>query len=320
MNALPRIDYADHPAYGGMLRPNPALGQAALEILAPHLEEARRVEEERTARFDGRYRAADPLSAELAQAGAAVRQLEGRAIDRIELAARPLIEQVRERLQATRAAGEPIKFRTALAPASPDLLPELWSAIRSAMADMGVLAAAAALYGAPGAKVRAASVLVNQPGQDWVSRLFRDLDSEPPPTVGMHIDSDGKCFVKSVLYLDDVGPKQGPFSIVPGSHLWAPTGEDRIFRRAFDKSELVVRSRKKRRMFVSLPEAMQVKAEFGGDMPPGSPEAEALLAQERVATGPRGQLNLFNPEAVHRGGNVRAGERRVLLITCGPSW
>ncbi len=87
-----------------------------------------------------------------------------------------------------------------------------------------------------------------------------------------------------------------------------------------DKSDLVVRSAKKRRMFLSLPEEMRVKAEFGGDMLPGSPAAVALLAEEFVATGPRGQLNLFDPEGVHRGGNVRKGERRAILITTGPAW
>ena len=73
-------------------------------------------------------------------------------------------------------------------------------------------------------------------------------------------------------------------------------------------------------MFLSLPEEMRVKAEFGGDMIPGSPEAEDLLAQEQVMTGPRGQMNLFNPDAIHRGGNVERGRRHVLLISVGPRW
>ncbi len=53
----------------------------------------------------------------------------------------------------------------------------------------------------------------------------------------------------------------------------------------------MVRSAKKRRMFLSLPPQMQVKAEFSGDMLADSPEAKALL------------------------GNVRQGERRVAPIT-----
>jgi hypothetical protein len=55
-------------------------------------------------------------------------------------------------------------------------------------------------------------------------------------------------------------------------------------------------------------------------MIPGSPEAEALLEAEQVMTGPRGQLNLFNPDAIHRGGNVTAGERHAMLIYIDPRW
>ncbi len=198
--------------------------------------------------------------------------------------------------------------------------PELWAAVQDAIREAGMLDLTAAYFGAERAGLRSVGVLVNQPDQDWANRLYRDVELETPPTAGFHIDSNGKCFVKAVLYLNDVGPDQGPFGLVPGSHRWSEGAQERIYRRAFDKSGLVVRSAKKRRMFISLPREMQVKAEFGGDMLAGSPEADALLEQEFVATGPRGQLNLFDPEAIHRGGNVRRGERHVLLITCGAAW
>ncbi len=92
-------------------------------------------------------------------------------------------------------------------------------------------------------------------------------------------------------------------------------------RRAFDRSPLVSRSPGQRKAFLSLPEELQVKAEFGGDMPAGAPETAALIAEERVMTGPRGQLNLFDPEAIHRGGHARQGERQVFLLSVAArSW
>ena len=318
--SLPKIDYAAHPAYGGMLEPTEALGRRALAALQPLIDEMRATEAERARQFGYRYGHREAVGEELVRQGASKVWLPGPVIDRIQVAAQPILDAISRRLAEARAAGEPIKYRTALEGVSAGSHPGLWQAIDTAVRDAGVLDIAATYYGAPAGRLRSVGVLVNQPDQDWATKLYRDIELEAPPTAGFHIDSNGKCFVKAVLYLNDVGPEQGPFGMIPGSHRWNQGSEERIFRRAFDKSELVVRSAKKRRMFLSLPAEMQVKAEFGGDMMPGSPEAQALLAKELVATGPRGQLNLFDPEAVHRGGNVRRGERHAVLITTGPIW
>jgi len=317
---LPHIDYTAHPAYGGMLEPHPALARRALEVLEPLIEEARAIEREKQTKFGYRHGHAEAVGEALVRDGGATVQLGAATLAPIEQAAAPVLGSIARRLEETRAAGERIKYKTAHEGVSPESHPELWAAIERAMRDSGALEVTAAYFGAPAGKVRSAGLLLNQPDQDWAVRLYRDIDMAAPPTAGFHIDSNGKCFVKAVLYLSDVGPDQGPFGLAVGSHRWAEGSEERIFRRAFDKSDLVIRSAKKRRMFLSLPPELQVKAEFGGDMLPGSAEAQALLEQEFVATGPKGQLNLFDPEAVHRGGNVRSGERRVALITMGPAW
>jgi hypothetical protein len=312
---LPRIDYASHPAYGGMFEPHEGLGRRALRMLEPHIKEMQALEADRAAQFGYRYGAVDAVGAELAAHGAIRIQLPAKAVDHIHGGARPIIEDVQEHLRQAKSNGEPLKYKTALGPVDAQSHPDLWRSVDEAMREAGVYAITAAYFGSPSAKLRSLGVLVNHPDQDWANRLFRDLDVPAPPTAGFHIDSNGRCFIKAVLYLSDVGPEQGPFGIVEGSHRWDQGSQDRIFRRAFDRSELITRSAKKRRLFLSLPREMQVKAEFGGDMLADSPEAEALLSQEIVALGPRGQLNLFDPEGVHRGGNVRAGERHVLLIT-----
>jgi hypothetical protein len=315
---LPRIDYAAHPAYGGMLEPTEALGRRALDVLEPLIDEMREVERDKQARFGYRFGHSEAIGERLVRDGVAPMQLPANLLAPIEQAATPLLAEIDKRLAETRAAGERIQYKTTHQSLSSDAHPELWTAIERAMRECGALDITAAYFGAKTTRVRSTGLLLNQPDQDWATRLYRDIDIEAPPTAGFHIDSNGKCFVKAVLYLSDVGPDQGPFGMAPGSHRWAEGSEERIYRRAFDKSDLVVRSAKKRRMFLSLPPEMQVKAEFGGDMLPDAPETKALLAQEFVATGPKGQLNLFDPEGVHRGGNVRKGERRVVLITMGP--
>lgn len=317
---LPRIDYANHPAYGGMLEGHANFRARALTVLEPIVAEMTAVELDRARQFGYRHGYVESVGEDLVKRGVSPIQLTARATDRIQGGAQPVIDLVRTRLAETRAAGEPIKYKTALETIDAKSRPEFWAAVDDAMRDAGVFDLTAAYFGAQRGALRSVGLLVNNPRQDWATKLYRDLDVEAPPTAGFHIDSNGKCFVKAVLYLNDVGPDQGPFGLVPGSHRWSEGSQDRIFRRAFDKSELVVRSLKKRRLFISLPEEMQVKAEFGGDMLAGSPESDALLQQEFVATGPRGQLNLFDPEAIHRGGNVRQGERHAVLITCGPVW
>ncbi len=317
---LPRIDYGAHPLYGGMFKPDPRLGELMAQALQGLIEQTDEVEQQRAQQFGYRYRWNDERSQDLAVRGVSKAQLPNVTVDRLNSAAKPLIELIQARIAAARASGEPIKYKTALEPTSPTSHPELWRLVDDALRDIGLHETTATVFDAPSAKLRSVAALVNHPNQEWATNLYRDVDVETPPTAGFHIDSDAKCFTKIVLYLTDVGAEQGPFGIIPESHRWGEGSRDRIYRSAFDKSDQVVRSAKRRRMFLSLPEEMRVKAEFGGDMIPGSPEAEDMLAQEQVMTGPRGQMNLFNPDAIHRGGNVERGRRHVLLISVGPRW
>jgi hypothetical protein len=317
---LPKIDYGAHPLYGGMFTPDPVLGQRTEQVLQPLVDQAGQVERQRSAHFGYRYKWSDALTEELAHQGAGKLQFGTPVMDKIQAAAQPIIDLVKARIGQAREAGEPIRYKTALEALTPTDHSELWRLVERIVQDAGVHEATSTVFDAPSAKLRSLAVLINVPNQDWATRLYRDVEVEAPPTAGFHIDSDGKCFTKMVLYLTDVGPEQGPFGIVRQSHRWSEGSPDRVYRCAFDKSDLVVRSAKRRRMFLSLPKHLQTKAEFGGDMLAGSPEAQDLLAQESVMVGPRGQLNLFNPDAIHRGGNVRQGERHVLLISVGPRW
>jgi ectoine hydroxylase-related dioxygenase (phytanoyl-CoA dioxygenase family) len=197
---------------------------------------------------------------------------------------------------------------------------ELWTAVDDALREAGLLEMVRVFHGAVWSKLNSLAVFVNPPNQSWIGPSFRDRSAETPPTAGMHIDSNGKSYLKMILYLNEVGPEQGPTAVVPGSHEWDSGSVDRIRRRAFDRSKLLGRSMLERQHFISLPQELQVKAEFGGDLLRGSPEADALLASEFVSTGECGHYTVFNPEAVHRGGAVRSGERHALQITLGARW
>jgi ectoine hydroxylase-related dioxygenase (phytanoyl-CoA dioxygenase family) len=194
----------------------------------------------------------------------------------------------------------------------------LWTAVDEALRDEGLLEMVRVFHGAVWSKLNSLAIFVNP--ANWTGPAFRDNCAGTPPTAGMHIDSNGKSYLKMILYLNEVGAEQGPTSVVPGSHAWDCGSVDRIRRRAFDRSRLLGRKMMDRKSFISLPEELQVKAEFGGDLLPGGAETEALLASEFVSTGERGHYTVFNPEAVHRGGAVTAGERHALQITLGARW
>ena len=320
LNSLPKIDYAEHPAYGGMFEPDPALAEEALAVLRPQIDEMTRVETERAALFGYRYGQATDADAGLVSDSLKQDQLTAAQMARIEAAAKPYLDALRERLVAPRAAGVPITFKMVNQVLSEQTDPDLWAAVDEAMREAGAYETVRAFFSADRAKLNSLAVFFNPPNQAWIEPKFHDFEGGAPPTSGLHIDSNGKSYLKAILYLNDVGPEQGPTCVVPGSHQWDAGSVERIWRRAYDRSKMLGRSPKFRRMFMSLPKELQVKAEFGGDMLPGSPETLAILEREIVSTGPRGSYTMFNPEAAHRGGAVTAGERHALQITLGARW
>ena len=320
MTSLPKIDYAAHPAYGGMLEPDPALGEQALQILTPVIAEMTRVEAERVEKFGYRYGHASNAERELVQNSFICGRLPTTDMDRIGRAAAPYVEALQAKLREPVARGDTIPFKMVNRVLDETADAEIWTIVDEALREAGLHETVRVFHGAIWSKLNSLAVFVNPPNQSWIGPSFRDQSAATPPTAGMHIDSNGKCYLKMILYLSDVGPDQGPTAVVPGSHAWDSGGVERIRRRAYDRSKLLGRSALERHQFISLPQELQVKAEFGGDLLPGSLEAEALLATEFVSTGERGHYTVFNPEAVHRGGAVRAGERHALQITLGARW
>jgi hypothetical protein len=316
---LPVIDYSSHPAYGGMFAPDEALRERAMTLLQPLLDEMQEVEAWKAGVFGYRYGHDGALGEELARTGLVRFDLPGPMMDPISRAAAPVLTAVKDRVGAMRAAGEVALFKDRMEAIDPAVRPELWSGVDAMLTETGIYDLTQRFFGgSKGAKLKSVAVLLSTP-DDRPDPMLRS-EEQTPPTAGLHIDSAGRCILKAVLYLNDVGPDQGPFGMVPESHRWEEGSVGRVCRRAFDRSKLVARGMKERRMFISLPPELQVKAEFGGDLLPGSPECDQMVAQESVSLGARGLLSLFDPEAIHRGGQARAGERHAILITIRSRW
>jgi hypothetical protein len=121
----------------------------------------------------------------------------------------------------------------------------------------------------------------------------------------MHVDSVHWPNIKALIYLDDVGPDQGPFRYVCGSHRLMQPYEAAV-RKTNDKlrHQLVE--------LCALPPEYAQHAIFGDYIDPESPEARALLAREAQVCDGGSDLVLFDNNGVHRGGMVREGHRYML--------
>jgi hypothetical protein len=171
---------------------------------------------------------------------------------------------------------------------------------------------------------------LNQPQQNWYRDCYSDAGLSTSRTAYMHFDAD-RDVLKAMLYLNDVGPEDGPFSFIPGSHRWTRSPLVCAIHKGFDQAQWQVfrwpdnrrfyyyrprfKLREQRPDTLVLPARLRGSTHFGDDIVDGSPLSEELLAQERVFAAPAGTITLFDgSQGVHRGGLVRSGARWVVQI------
>ena len=166
-------------------------------------------------------------------------------------------------------------------------------------------------------------------GQNWYESCYADVGVATAKTVYMHFDAD--CdIVKAMLYLQDVGEKDGPFRFVAGSHAWerphfatavqcgfdaASSAEFAMTEDGLDYRMGYYRPRFKlaeqRRNLLSLPAALRGSTHFGDDLADGSHLSDMLLEREHIFTGPAGTVVMFDgSRGIHRGGQALKGGAR----------
>jgi hypothetical protein len=169
----------------------------------------------------------------------------------------------------------------------------------------------------------------NQPQQNWYRDCYIDIGMPTSRTAYMHFDAD-RDVLKAMLYLNDVGSENGPFSFIPGSHQWTRSPVVCAIHKGFDQAQWQVfrwpdqgqyyyrprfKLREQRPDMLALPSRLRGSTHFGDDVIDGSPLSEDLLRQEHVFTAPAGTITLFDgSQGVHRGGLVRSGARWVIQI------
>ncbi len=210
---------------------------------------------------------------------------------------------------------------------------EHWKLIKKFLKKNSVEEGISAYSGYP-LELSGYALTYSHPDEVWFKQCYRDLNLEAPRTVQMHFDEDNVS-AKSMFYLNEIGPDNGPFSYVP-RYAAQMTSRSRLsfmkyldFAHAdFAKSlgiaggmynRALFGAPQLRKHFARLPSELQGSSGLGDDVLDGTPLSNFLLENERKITSNVGDLALFaGGETIHRGGIVSKGERWALQMLYFP--
>jgi hypothetical protein len=207
-----------------------------------------------------------------------------------------------------------------------------YMAVKRAVEKDGILDVASAYLGKP-MEFYYAALDHAHPAQSWYKDCYSDKGIPTTRTAYMHFDADAGM-LKAMLYLVDVGPEDGPFSYVRGSHNWHRSPFISALQNGFDAASRDVfeterdrldyklgyyRPRFKlpdqRRNLLALPPPLRGTTHFGDDILDGTETSDALMRREVALTGQAGTCILFDgSQGIHRGSLVTNGRRWAIQI------
>jgi hypothetical protein len=266
--------------------------------------------------FARRRRSTDATSAiatELEERGCSVTIVPPRRLTEVEAAARAAFDQLEGRREASAREGR--KFDDSRLPCDRRFETTLYATIETLFEEAGIMAAASECLGR-----KARLIDVNPQINDRSDSFWRDIFPDRtlkslPRSAYFHRDASGGD-LKAIVYMTDVGPENGPFGYVLGSHRLQLSRVDNFICEAIDHG-LAGTDADTRRTFALLPAKLRQKGAFGNDLADDSPESAEILRCHWPITGPKGSVVLFDTKGIHRGGMVEKGERRVITCVIG---
>ena len=128
-----------------------------------------------------------------------------------------------------------------------------------------------------------------------------------------HCDASNTSWVKLFVYLTDVTEDDGPFSYVEKSNRWIYDDLQNIFGRAISTGSYC-HTPDSRAVVFQLPKQLRISHNFGRCLLDGSEQQEMILEKEKLFTSDKGNLCIFDPAGMHRGGICKSGTRIALQI------
>jgi hypothetical protein len=250
-------------------------------------------------------------------------RLDSPSLAAISELALPAVAKLRQKS----AAGA--RTRDALSLTSGPVVRGIASLLNQSFGKQGLLDAVSA-YAGYRLKVSGLALELSVPQNGWWKNRLSDLVA-PPSTLYAHMD-ESIDHPKSIVYLSDVGPDQGPTGVYPQAYqsmgltplqeligrIVGTVGQSKdsplypYYDRQYHQS---MSSENFRRHFMRLPDAMRFNSHFGWDVLPGGHVEHFLVNLERQMLGPAGTFVIFDgARLLHRGGLMNSGERIALQV------
>ena len=189
--------------------------------------------------------------------------------------------------------------------------PDIVKYVNNMFQKLGILNAASKYNKYNGLKVTNVVLHIAKPTDENWKQFLYDCKTITK-TTNLHIDPKENV-MKAMMYLNDITEDDGPFGYVEKSHRWVYDDLQNIFGRAISTGSYCHNPQTRAAVF-QFPKQLRVSHNFGRLLLDGTEEQERLLKQEKLFTSDKGNLCVFDPAGMHRGGICKTGTRIALQI------
>ena len=172
---------------------------------------------------------------------------------------------------------------------------------------------AASKYNKGGRMLRVANVVLHiakPTDQNWKQFLY-DCDTITK-TTNTHIDPK-EDVIKAMVYLNDVDEDTGPFCYVEKSNRWVYDSVQDIFGRSITTASYCCDPESRKKVF-QFPKFLRVSHNFGRLLLDGTPEQDKILNEQTMFTRSMGNVCVFDPAGIHKGGICNSKNRIALQV------
>lgn len=194
---------------------------------------------------------------------------------------------------------------------SKQLGPDIIKIVNDMFNNLGILQAATKYNKFKPLQVKNVVLHIAKPTDQNYKQFLYDCETVSK-TTNLHIDPKENV-MKAMLYLNDITENDGPFSYVEKSNRWMHGQLQNIFGRAISTGSYC-HTPESRAVVFQLPKQLRVSHNFGRLLQDGTEEQERILKQEKLFTSDKGNLCVFDPAGMHRGGICKSGIRIALQI------